>query len=268
MARKTKLERRYLRIQKIIRKRNYGFQKEIDKYTNKIYSSIYSESVFDRIIRETFKQYSPATESVSKESLADLYGDLNQRNERISSFLPKFFQRLLKQGSGKVFDATGTNLNLKIPSYKQEIKILSQNNLRHIKDLTDRQRELIQNEVSKGIKEGKTYTEVGKSINKKVSKVSQKRAQLIAKNESHLAHRQAMEKTMVENGFGQYQWVTAGDNRVSPICKSLHRQIFKFNQAGTMQWRAEDGEIHTISKSPKPIDDSHIGCRCIIIAVD
>jgi SPP1 gp7 family putative phage head morphogenesis protein len=100
-----------------------------------------------------------------------------------------------------------------------------------------------------------------------IDNLSKNRAELIADNEAHKAHARAQEDTMRENGIERYQWLTAGDDRVSPICQSLHRQVFEFGKTGTMNWKDVNGKTYVISKSPTPIRSSHIRCRCVIIAI-
>jgi SPP1 gp7 family putative phage head morphogenesis protein len=260
---KTKLERRYIAVSRILRKRNYGFIKVLDSYSNTIYKTIYTKTATEQMGRAMYNQL----KGRSTQSLEDVFKKLNDKLKLLEPKIAAFITKFLDQGSSKVFDAKGTTLRLTKPNYTKVIQQLTKNNLKYIKDITEDQRKKTLDILSKGIKDGKSYAQMADSIVDEVEHISQSRAKLIASNEGHGAHARAMEDTMRKNGIDKYQWLTAADNRVSAICQSYHRQIFAFGKVGKMRWRDIDGKIHIVSKSPKPIKDSHIGCRCVIISV-
>lgn len=62
------------------------------------------------------------------------------------------------------------------------------------------------------------------------------------------AHGDAKLQQMLSNGVDQYDWSTAGDGHVCPICEG-HR----------------DNGPYTIGSGPRPVEDSHPLCRCSVI---
>lgn len=265
----NKTERRYVAIQRILRSRNYGFSKVIAQFQKDIILTVGVKSDWNQAGRFYYNQLSAgrSQEGLSKQNLDALFDALNLRFNKLSDKLRKIAATLFLQGSSKVFDKNGSPIKLAIPKYEKEIDQLVENNLKYVKDITVEQRKKILNHISDGIKNGKSYKDIASNMLVDVDSLTRSRAELIAKNESHLAHSKAMMKTMQENGIDKYQWLSAGDSRVSPICQSLHRQVFKIGQTGKMSWRDINGKSYQISKSPKPIHDSHIGCRCVTIAV-
>ena len=260
---KSKLERRYIAVSRILRKRNYGFMKVLNSYSNSIYKTVYTKTDTDKMARAMYNQL----KGRSTQSLEDVFKKLNDKLKLLEPKIAEYMTRFLDQGSSKVFDAKGNTLRLTKPNYKKVIQMLTRQNLKYVKGITEDQRKKTLDILSKGIKDGKTYAQMADQIVAEVQDISFNRAKLIASNEAHGAHARAMEDTMRKNGIDKYQWLSAGDNRVSPICQSYHRKVFEFGKTGKMNWTDVDGKNHVVSKSPKPIKDSHIGCRCVTIAV-
>jgi SPP1 gp7 family putative phage head morphogenesis protein len=261
---KSKLERRYIAISRILRKRNYGFVKVIRSYQNLIFNTTFTKSDIDEIARDIYKSY---TAGRSTESLKDMFDKLDAKVEGLRDKLKKIFKTLLLQGSRKVFNNKGEPLELGIPNYDKVIDRLTENNLKYIKNISELQRDAIIKTISQGVKDGKSYAAMRDDLLANVEGLTATRAKLIASNEAHDAHVKAMTKTMTDNGIEKYQWLTANDDRVSDICRSLHRHVFKFGETGTMTWKDIKGKAYTISKSPKPIHSSHVNCRCVIVAI-
>ena len=260
---KTKLERRYIAVSRILRKRNYGFIKVLNAYSDSIYKTIYTKTATEQMGRAMYNQL----KGRSTESLEDVFKQLNNKLKKLEPKIAKFITQFLDQGSAKVFDAKGNSLRLTKPDYTKIIQQLTKQNLRYVKNITEDQRKKTLDILSKGIRDGKTYAQMGSQIVAEVEGLSLNRAKLIASNEAHGAQDRAMESTMRKNGIKKYQWLTAADNRVSAICQSYHRKVFAFGKTGKMKWQDVDGKTHVVSKSPKPIKDSHVRCRCCIISV-
>lgn len=260
---KTKIERRYIAVQRILRKRNYGLIKAINSYTAQIYSATYRKGEIDELGRTMYKQL---TESRT-ESMDEVYDKLNVRIDKLFEDIKRFITLFLMQGSRKVFDNKGAVLSLKTPNYTKVIERLTEQNMRYVRNITDDQRKILLDEVTKGIKAGKPYSAMAEGIQSRIGSMSKARATLIAQNEGQSAHAYAQERTMKENGVEKYQWLTAGDDRVSAICKSLHRKVFKFGEVGKMNWTDANGKELQIDKSPRPVKSSHIRCRCCCIAI-
>jgi SPP1 gp7 family putative phage head morphogenesis protein len=261
MTKKNKIERRYLAVSRILRSRNYGFKKIISKYQALIFKSSYRKGEVDQMARDMYNNLT------AKESLSDLFDKANQRIDKTFKDIESIIRALLLQGSSKVFDARGNILKLGIPNYEKTIQRLTTNNLNLVKGISEDQRKVILDEISKGVKKGKSYAQMSDQIHSRVETISKSRASLIANTESHKAHSEAMERTMVHNGIKKYQWLSANDARVAPLDESLHRQVFEFGKKGTMDWKGTDGKTYKIAKSPRPIHDTHPRCRCVIVSV-
>jgi SPP1 gp7 family putative phage head morphogenesis protein len=261
-AKISKPERKLVLVRRILRKRNYGLVKSSNDYATLIYQYVFNRERIEKELDMLFRQLTmPRTES-----LADMFDVFNSAMPSIGNLVRKFATLFFTQGSKKVFDLRGNVLQFGIPEYTGEIDAFVEHNLKFIEDITLVQRKKMIDLLSQGIKKGKSYSQMASEIVAEVDHISQSRAKLIARNEAQRAYAISTEKTMREAGVEKYMWLSANDDRVSPICQSLHRNVFTFGLKGTMDWKDVTGKTYTIHKSPLPVRDSHVGCRCCIVA--
>lgn len=245
--------------------------KSIEKYSNDIYKAIYNKKDIEeeaKILFDSFQSPNTQLESYQTESLNDLFERLNERISKLFEKLPQWASSVYQMGSKKVYDARGNTLKLEIPKYEMEVDELVKNNMQLVKNVTEEQRQILIEEVKKGIKNGQSFKQTGEKIQERIKEFSLNRSTLIANTETSRAHTYAQEKTMVENGIEKYQWISAADQRVAPLDASLHRKVFNFGETGEMNWKGKDGKTYVIPRSPRPVRDTHPRCRCIIVAVD
>lgn len=197
-----------------------------------------------------------------------MFFGLNTRLDGLSKYLKIWAKSALILGSKKIFDARGNAFKFDIPKYEREIQILAADNMSLVKGLTDDQRKILTQEVINGVKNGQSFTATAQNIIDKIKDMSMTRAVTIAKNETLKAHSYAQAKTMTENGIKKYQWLTADDNRVAPLDRSMHRKVFEFGHDDELiDWKGADGKTYQIRASPLPVRDTHINCRCVIICL-
>jgi len=257
----NKSERRYLAVQRILRNRNYGYSKLINSYTEDIYKAVFNEKEMKERINLSLNPYK------NKEALKDYLDSYTLRLNKLFDKLTKYFTAVFMHGSSRVMDTKGNKLKFDVPEYKGPIEEIKNFNMKLLAKINAQQEEIIKAELTKGILSGKSYSQMADDIVSKIDNFSRNKAIVIARTETQRAHQTAMYKTMKDNGIKKYQWLSAGDDRVAPLDKSLHRHIFNIGEEGFMDWVGFDGKTYTIHKSPIPVRDSHINCRCVIVSI-
>jgi SPP1 gp7 family putative phage head morphogenesis protein len=243
-------DRRAVLIQRIIRSRDMGFVKLTDEFATAIYHSVYNDIEVGRAIAGAAK-----LRSIGQESLDDMFDGLNDRLMVLGNKLMEILFRVMRHGGRKIMDTRGNVLKLQQPKYDEVIKQLRDENMSLVRDMAQEQKSLILDEIERGIRAGNGYNEIAKQIQAKVKDMVLARAALIATTESARAHGMAMSMTMQRNGISEYHYLTAGDDRVSQICRKLSYG----DRKGGKLIRYKTGE------GPLPVKSSHPRCRCVIV---
>lgn len=106
--------------------------------------------------------------------------------------------------------------------------------------------------LAQGIADGLNPREMARQIADRVDKIGITRARTLARTEIVRAHHQANIQEFKSAGIEEVEvvaeWVTAGDDRVCPICEPMNGKIFTIDAAGGML--------------PK-----HPNCRCVVTPV-
>lgn len=254
MTRRVKAQA--VKKKRIVRIRNYGFDKISGEYQKLIQASVLRKTDVEELLSD-YRTVTQALQTTSKENMSDIFQKLNVRLMRLQSNLENVFKRMFQFGHKKILDYSGKKLKLEEPDYSPEIKSLQTNNLRYVKNLAEDQRAKIVELLGQAFEEGKSYSDVSKLIVKEVEDFTKNRAELIAKTEMNRAVSDSMEKSMNYNGITKYLYVTAEDDRVSKIClKHSYISITNKNKGYNR---------HTVGEGPLPVRDSHPRCRCVIV---
>lgn len=232
---------------KILRKRNYGFEKLINEYSNSIFKAGINKTESSELVKNTWALIEVGT-MANREALEDVFISLNERISKLQERLPKILKRMFMHGGSKVMNTKGEKLNFAQPSYDRQVQALVQTNSQYLRKYTKDQQRVLMKAVEVQFKKGKTYKETQELINSQLENFSKKRAYLIASTEAVRASTTAMQTIMEENGAKKYKWITANDTRVCPTCKKYSGRVFEFGK-----------------NNPLPIKDTHPLCRCVTV---
>jgi SPP1 gp7 family putative phage head morphogenesis protein len=152
-----------------------------------------------------------------------------------------------KQQFKKIMDYTlGIDIFQDEPWLLDQLKLFSSQNSQLITSLPDQELDRVASIVERGLQEGKLYTEVKKEIQKSFG-ISDRRAKLIARDQTKKLNSNLTKLRQQELGVEEYIWQTSGDERV----RATHR--------------ANDGKKFRWDKPP-PVTGhpgNDINCRCV-----
>jgi len=254
------------RTKRILRVRNLGFTKLANSFERIIKKTTFNKTDTLNKGREIFKDLKSGFKPTKPKELLTFFGGLNTRMNLLVVGLAAKYSKAFEKGGDKVLDVSGNKIKLPKPNYDKQISIMLKDNFKYVKNVTGDQRNKMFKVIEQGIKDGKSYDKIAPELSREVKGISITRSKLIARNEVSKAMNQGTIDTMRANGIDEYMWVTANDNRVAPLDQALHKRVFKFGQTGMMNVKGTDGKTYKIHKSPIPIRDSHIRCRCILTA--
>jgi SPP1 gp7 family putative phage head morphogenesis protein len=161
---------------------------------------------------------------------------------QVSSFNRTQFQKM----NQSVF---GIDLFLNEPWLEDQLKLFANQNAQLITNLSDQEIDRVSGIVERGLQEGKTYSDVAKELKKSYA-ISDRRAKLIARDQTKKLNSSLTKLRQQEIGVEEYIWQTSGDEMVRPT------------------HAANDGKKFRWDKPPKtghPGDE--VNCRCTAIAV-
>lgn len=129
------------------------------------------------------------------------------------------------------------------------LEAFTERNVELIRSLDARYLEDVRGVIEEGIRQGQPLDQVAGALEERAG-VSASRANVIARDQVATAGRQLTEQRHRELGISEYEWHTAGDDRVRQACARNDGQVFA--------WEEGDGGEH-------PGD--RINCRCQAIPV-
>ena len=254
------------KVRRIHRVRNRGFDKIARSFSKDIKRATFNLKDTKATSKALYASMIAGSVPNKPKDLFTFFKGLDQRINKMIIALAAKYRKAFNLGANKIMDSEGKILTITKPSFQKPIEKLLKGNLKYVKNITDTQRKKMIGAIKQGIEDGKGFKKIAVEINKAVKNVSETRAELIASTEVNRAIAESQQETMIANGFDRYMWITANDNRVAPLDEALHKRIFKFGQTGFMNVKGTDNKTYTIHKSPLPIRDSHVRCRCIIVA--
>jgi SPP1 gp7 family putative phage head morphogenesis protein len=244
----------------INKKKRYGLRQNITKYYNEIVDTFYNEKLLEEKLNKYLKQ-------TGQENLNDTFIQyLNEVNQNIKKLLEKAKELLIdswKKGTERIQDQDGNTIKFDEEIDENAIKLLAREQERNYKSLTKQQTKAVNNTISKGLEQGKSYEEITNDIKARVKTITKNSAMRIARTEVISNHSVGQIQTMQKARIKYYSFInspdyTGKDGKTYPckICRKLQgpkgrERIYEVDKAGT-------------SENPLPVMQSHCSCRCII----
>jgi SPP1 gp7 family putative phage head morphogenesis protein len=246
---------------KINSKKRYGIRQNITKYYNEIVDTFYNEKLLEEKLNKYLKQ-------TGQENLNDTFIQyLNEVNQNIKKLLEKAKELLIdswKKGTERIQDQDGNTIKFDEEIDENAIKLLAREQERNYKSLTKQQTKAVNNTISKGLEQGKSYEEIANDIKSKVKTITKSSAMRIARSEIVSNHSIGQLQTMQKARIKYYSFInspdyTGKDGKTYPckICRKLQgskgrERIYEVDKAGT-------------SENPLPVMQSHASCQCLIV---
>lgn len=160
------------------------------------------------------------------------------------------------------------------PVHRDAVQRLFTRNFRELEGVTDAMDRQISRELAEGFTRGDNPNEMAARITDRVDKIGKTRSTTLARTETVRTHSEATlnryEEFGVQNVTVRAEWLTAGDNRVCPICQSLEGRVFTVEEARTETRRvdlsgAANFSVDSMDVPIKP--PAHPRCRCSLTPV-
>lgn len=116
-----------------------------------------------------------------------------------------------------------------------QIKLLATRAYNQLEGVSNAMSSRMADILARGFASGKNAREIGTELSDAISKLSEQRAQLIARTEIANAYAEAQLDAFVDLGIDsvtvQAEFLTAGDDRVCPKCAALEGKVYKIKDA-------------------------------------
>lgn len=205
--------------------------KSVESYTDSVTSASQLNSIF-----------------VNVESTAD------RRIETIVTDFDNIFNLISRSHFQRLESNAKTSLGVDIFLRDRELTSLNEEfifeNTQLIKDVSKKQLRDIQKQVSLGVRQGLTNRFITKKVMEK-TKLSKKRAKLIARDQVASANSNISQSRARELGIKKFIWVTSLDERVRRSHVLLHNKKFTYKKGAKV-----DGDSFVFPGGP-------INCRCV-----
>lgn len=155
--------------------------------------------------------------------------------------------------------------------HQNALEDLYTRNFENLKNITTYMSDEMGEELAKGLAEGKGPGDIARNITNRVDKVGKHRATLLARTEVINAYSGATlnryERLNVGTVTITAEWLTAGDDRVCPICQTLEGQTWTIQEAreDTFQFNAGPNEPSSLTGEYPVKPPTHVQCRCRVI---
>lgn len=158
-----------------------------------------------------------------------------------------------------------------MPVHRSSLEQLFTRNFENLRDINAVTADQIREELTDGFSRGLGPRDIARNVTDRIDKIGKHRATVLARTEVINAHADATLNRYEDFGVTRVtvraEWLTAGDDRVCPICGSLEGEVFTTTEARTGTFNFEPGEAdpeHLAGDYPvKP--PSHPQCRCRLI---
>ena len=104
-----------------------------------------------------------------------------------------------------------------------------------LEGITEAMDQQISRTLAQGLAEGRGPKKIAQDLQDRVNKIGKTRAEKLARTEVIRAHAEASLNTFADAGLdevtAEVEFVTAGDDRVCPICEALSGRIFSIDEA-------------------------------------
>jgi len=238
---------------RIDNRKYFGIKKNIKEYEKIIFNNLYDEELFNSIVKEG-----------ATEGLSDLFQEylavVTNRFFNFAEVVSALFDDTFEKGSKRVQTKNGELVKFGEVQDDQALEIIKNRQFTYLKNITDRQADIVQQEIAKGLEQGLSIPEVSNNLQKKVKSFTKSRANTIARTEMVKAHNEGTLNTMRELGVETYIYWTAGDKKVAEICRK--------NQGSRSKPNVYQVKGAGNPNQPLPVINSHPNCRCSILIND
>jgi SPP1 gp7 family putative phage head morphogenesis protein len=230
------------------KKSMWGVSSFIRKYEKLIKNIFFDEALLKEMILKPNHQESLT--SAFTLYLEKIAVKIQKASPEVLALLSASFIR----GGKRTFDKKGKPISTGEVKDKRGLDELFARQQIIFKNLTKTQSLKVMQVISEGREKGLGVKNIAEQIVSEVRNVSEVKAKLIARTEIVRSHNAGQVRTLVEAGIEEYDYLTAGDERVSPVCSEYGRGgPYKVSLAGS--WN-----------NPLPVQNSHPNCRCTVVA--
>lgn len=152
--------------------------------------------------------------------------------------------------------------------HRNSLEQLYSRNFENLQNITTVMSEQISEELSSGFAQGENPRDIARRITDRVDKIGKTRATTLARTEIINAYSDSTLNRFEQMNVGSVtiraEWLTAGDNRVCPICATLEGNSWTIEEAREQTFRYDAGESEPSSLSGDyPVKPpAHPSCRC------
>ena len=164
--------------------------------------------------------------------------------------------------------------------HERTLQRLYTKNYENLKDVNGVMASQIRDELSRGLAEGINPNDMARNITDRVDKIGKTRATVLARTETIDAYSEATLNRYDNFGVTQVEvqaeWLTAGDNRVCPICINLEGNTWSIQEARTGSVRLTEDDVREFVPANRSVDHligefpirppAHAQCRCRLVA--
>lgn len=155
--------------------------------------------------------------------------------------------------------------------HRQTLERLYTRNFENLQGITAEVSRQVSEELSVGLAQGENPRKIARRLSDRVDKIGRTRATTLARTEVINAYSDATLNRYEQMGSTRVtiraEWLTAGDNRVCPICEALEGNTWTIQEAREETFTFQAGESDPASLSGEyPVKPpSHPNCRCRLI---
>lgn len=144
-------------------------------------------------------------------------------------------EKRLRQAGIDIGDTASIDVTLRQPVHADTLNQVFSRTFRELDGITNVMGQQINRELADGIAQGLNPRDVAENINDRVDKIGITRSRTLARTETIRAYNDATlnryEQFGVEAVGARVEWLTAGDNRVCPICQGLEGTFHPIKEA-------------------------------------
>lgn len=154
------------------------------------------------------------------------------------------------------------------PVHRRTLEQLYTRNFENLKDITRVMNRQISEELTDGFSRGLNPNDMARNITDRVDKIGRHRATVLARTETIHAYSESTlnryEQMGITNVTVRAEFLTAGDDRVCPLCSTLEGTTVSTEVARTGTWEfTADIDAHAHLEGEYPFNPPvHPACRC------
>lgn len=159
-----------------------------------------------------------------------------------------------------------------LPIHQDAVALLYQRNYEALRGITEEVARQISRTLSDGFTQGQNPRKIARNLTDRVDKIGKTRATTLARTEVINAHATSSlnryERMGTDEVTIQAEWLTAGDDRVCPICEALASKgsiTIEEARTGTFRYEADEDEPSSLSGMYPVKPPAHPNCRCSLL---